>query len=319
MKKELLSIMFLLGVSIALLNVIPETNQTDSAVPQLKENKDINLGVNENDKSENPATPVTFDIIRISQNGDTIMAGKSEPNVEIFLFENKKKISSFFSDANGEWVWISDNPLTEGLKIFNLKCFNEAGKEFESSQEIYVLGDKKSLIKPMVLKLDSRNLDDINIYNTEYIDNSLTLDILNYYPKKKLTISGRAPIGTDVNIFANDILLGSVVSDFYGNWNFSSREIINIEHSNLKLSATIASIKLHIDLPLSLNQLEQNILKTSSINFVKENNSWRLTRKISDNNYLYSEIFIKNSKSLSISQLLNSKKTYNSFDSKILK
>ena len=97
------------------------------------------------------------------------------------------------------------------------------------------------------------------------------------------------------------------------------REIINIEHSNLKLSATIASIKLHIDLPLSLNQLEQNILKTSSINFVKENNSWRLTRKISDNNYLYSEIFIKNSKSLSISQLLNSKKTYNSFDSKILK
>ena len=319
MKKELLSIMFLLGVAIALLNVIPEINQTDSAVPQLKENKDIDLGVNENNKFENPATPATFDIIRISQDGDTIMAGKSEPNVEIFLFENKKKISSFFSDANGEWVWISDNPLTEGLKIFNIKCFNGEGKEFESSQEIYVLSDKKSSVKPMVLKLDSRNLDDINIYNTEYIDNSLTLDILNYYPKKKLTISGRAPIGTDVNIFANDILLGSVVSDFYGNWNFSSREIINIEHSNLKLSATIASIKLHIDLPLSLNQLEQNILKTSSINFVKENNSWRLTRKISDNNYLYSEIFIKNSKSLSISQLLNSKKTYNSFDSKILK
>ena len=319
MKKELLSIMFLLGVAIALLNVIPEINQTDSAVPQLKENKDIDLGVNENNKFETPATAATFDIIRISQDGDTIMAGKSEPNVEIFLFENKKKISSFFSDANGEWVWISDNPLTEGLKIFNIKCFNGVGKEFESSQEIYVLGDKKSLIKPMVLKLDSRNLDDINIYNTEYIDNSLTLDILNYYPKKKLTISGRAPIGTDVNIFANDILLGSVVSDFYGNWNFSSREIINIEHSNLKLSATIASIKLHIDLPLSLNQLEQNILKTSSINFVKENNSWRLTRKISDNNYLYSEIFIKNSKSLSISQLLNSKKTYNLFDSKILK
>ncbi len=319
MKKELLSIMFLLGVSIALLNVIPEINQTDSAVPQLKEKKDINLGVNENDKPENPATPVTFDIIRISQNGDTIMAGKSEPNVEIFLFENKKKISSFFSDANGEWVWISDNPLTEGLKIFNIKCFNGVGKEFESSQEIYVLGDKMPSVKPMVLKLDSRNLDDINIYNTEYIDNSLTLDILNYYPKKKLTISGRAPVGTDVNVFANDILLGSVVSDFYGNWNFSSREIINIERSNLKLSATIASIKLHIDLPLSLSQLEQNILKTSSINIIKENNSWRLTRKISDDNYLYSEIFIKNSKSLTISQLLNSKKTYNLFDSKILK
>jgi hypothetical protein len=319
MKKELLSIMFLLGVSIALVNITPEINQTDSAALQLKENKDINLGINENKKFENSGTPVTFDIIRISQDGDAIMAGKSEPNLEIFLFENKKKISSFFSDANGEWVWISDNPLTEGLKIFNIRCFNEAGKESESSQEIYVLGDKKSSSKPIVLKVDSRNLDDINIYNTEYIDNSLTLDILNYYPKKKLTISGRAPVGTDVNVYANDILLGSVSSDFYGNWNFSSREIVNIDTSNLKLSATIASIKLHIDLPLSLSQLEQNILKTSSINIIKENNSWRLTRKISDDNYLYSEIFIKNSKSLSISQLLNSKKTYNLFDSKILK
>ena len=317
MKKELLLIMFLLGVSIALINITPEINQADSGAPQLKENKDINLGINENKKIEDSSTPVTFDIIRISQDGDTIMAGKSEPNLEIFLFENKKKISSFFSDANGEWLWISDNPLTEGLKIFNIRCINEEGKEFESSQEIYVLGDEKSSVKPMVLKLDSINFDDINIYNTEYIDNSLTLDILNYYPKKKLTISGRAPVGTDVNVFANDILLGSVSSDFYGNWNFSSREIVNIETSNLKLSATIASIKLHIDLPLSLIQLEQNILKTSSINIIKENNSWRLTRKISDDNYLYSEIFIKKSKSLSISQLLNSKKTYNLFDSKI--
>ena len=87
MKKELLSIMFLLGASIALLNVIPEINQTDSVVHQLKD-KDIDLGVNENNKSVNLATPVTFDIIRISQDGDTIMAGKSEPNLEIFLFEN---------------------------------------------------------------------------------------------------------------------------------------------------------------------------------------------------------------------------------------
>ena len=209
MKKELLLIMFLLGVSIALINITPEINQADSGAPQLKENKDINLGINENKKIEDSSTPVTFDIIRISQDGDTIMAGKSEPNLEIFLFENKKKISSFFSDANGEWLWISDNPLTEGLKIFNIRCINEEGKEFESSQEIYVLGDEKSSVKPMVLKLDSINFDDINIYNTEYIDNSLTLDILNYYPKKKLTISGRAPVGIDVNVFASIFLLPS--------------------------------------------------------------------------------------------------------------
>lgn len=315
MKKELLSIMFLLGVSVALLNIVPHIKQDEFVEGQLSMNKDIDLSTDEKNKFKNIGTPVTFDIIRISQDGDAVMAGKSEPNLEIFLFENNKRISRFLSDANGEWVWISDSPLTEGLKIFNLKCINDEGKEFESSQEIYVLGDSKSSIKPIVLKLNASNLDDIDIYNTDYIDNSLTLDILNYYPKKKLTLSGRAPAGSNVKVLANDVILGTVSSDFYGNWEFSSIEIENIDRSKIKILTTIAGIKLQIDLPLSLSQLEQNIVRTSSTKIVKENNSWRMTRKVSNESYLYSEIFIRNLRSLSMSQLLISEKTINFFNS----
>tara|TARA_X000000950_G_scaffold285926_1_gene393252 strand:- start:1412 stop:2395 length:984 start_codon:yes stop_codon:yes gene_type:complete len=327
MKKELLSIMFLLGVSLSLLNILPYFNQNGSIEAQFNERKNTNQSINEINKSENVVIPVTFDIIRISQDGDAVMAGKSEPNLEMFLFENNKKIASFFSDANGEWVWISDRPLTQGLKVFNVKCFG-AGKEFESSQEIYVLGDNMSLKKPIVLKLDSSNLDDIDIYNTDYIDNGLTLDLLNYYPKKKLTVSGRAPVGTEVKVFANDILLGNVSTDFYGNWKFSSKEIVNINSSKLKFLTSIAGKKFQINLPLSLSQLEQKIFKTSSTKIIKESNSWRLTRKISDETYLYSEIFIRNSNlysenfisnlnSFSISQLFKSERNINNPKDKI--
>ena len=311
MKKELLSIMFLLGVSVSIINILPNLNQNGSLKTELNEVKNIN----EIEKFENLSKSVTFDIIRISQDGDAVMAGKSEPNLEIFLFENNKKIASFYSDANGEWVWISDSPITEGLKVFNVKCL-EAGREFESSQEIYVLGDNMSSIKPIVLKLDSTNFDDMNIYNTDYIDNGLTLDILNYFPKKKLTLSGRAPVGNDVKIFANDIFLGNASTDFYGNWKFSSKEIVNTERSKLKFLTTISGVKLEINLPISLDQLEQKISKTSSTKIIKENDSWRLTRKISDETYMYSEIFIGNSKSFIISQLFNSKKNINSFNNK---
>ena len=251
MKKELLSIMFLLGVSFLILNISPYFNQNRIIEAQLNESKNINQGINEMKKLENEGIPVTFDIIRISQDGDAVMAGKSEPNLEIFLFENNEKIASFFSDANGEWVWISESPLTQGLKVFNVKCF-EKGKEFQSSQEVYVLGDSMSSKKPIVLKLDSSNFDDIDIYNTDYIENGLTVDILNYYPKKKLTVSGRAPVGTNVKVFANDILLGNVLTDFYGNWKFSSQEIVNIESSKLKFFTTITGKKFQINLPLSL-------------------------------------------------------------------
>ena len=321
MKKELLSIMFLLGVSYLFLNILPFIDKNGIVEAEFNERKNINQTINETKKLENVGIPITFDIIRISQDGDAVMAGKSEPNLEIFLFENNKKIASFFSDANGEWVWISESPLTQGLKVFNIKCF-EAGKEFNSSQEIYVLDDNTSSKKPIVLKLDSSNFDVMDIYNTEYIDNSLTLDILNYYPKTKLTVSGRAPAGTDVKVFSNDVLLGNVSTDFNGNWKFSSKEIVNIERSKLKFFTTIAGKKFQINLPLSLSQLEQKISKTTSTRIIKENDSWRLTRKISDETYLYSEIFIKNSNlyseilistpnSLLISQLFKSEKNTN--------
>ena len=326
MKKELLSIMFLLGVSFSLLNILPYINKNGIVETQFNERKNINQTTNELKKPEDEGIPVTFDIIRISQDGDAVMAGKSEPNLEIFLFENDNKIASFFSDANGEWVWISENPLTQGLKVFNVKCF-EAGKVFESSQEIYVLGDNMSSKKPIVLKLDSSNFDDIDIYNTDYIDNGLTLDILNYYPKKKLTVSGRAPVGTDVKVFANDVYLGNVSTDFYGNWKFSSKEIVNIERSKLKFFTTITGKKFQINLPINLSQLEQKIFKTTSTKIIKGNDSWRLTRKISNETYLYSEIFIRNSNlytenfisntnSLLISQFFKPEKNINSINAK---
>ena len=93
MKKELLSIMFLLGISLSLLNLLPYINKNGIIEAQFNESKNIDQTINEIKKSENVGIPVTFDIIRISQDGDAVMAGKSEPNVEIFLFENNKKIT----------------------------------------------------------------------------------------------------------------------------------------------------------------------------------------------------------------------------------
>ena len=63
MKKELLSIMFLLGVSISLINIFPNLNQNGSLMKELNEVKNINQNLNEIEKFENLSKSVTFDII----------------------------------------------------------------------------------------------------------------------------------------------------------------------------------------------------------------------------------------------------------------
>ena len=201
MKKEILSIMFLLSLSLGLLYYLPDVIVEDYM--EVNEIENLTSNVEKNKQSNNlidfENTQLTFDIIRVSPDGDTVMAGQSEPNVHIYLYENKKEISSFFADTNGEWIWISDVPLTQGVKVFSIKFTDREGEDHWSNQEIYILDDKSSKLKPKVVKISSDNFDDIDVYNQDYFDNGITLDLLNYKPGKKFTISGRAPSDITVN------------------------------------------------------------------------------------------------------------------------
>ena len=61
----------------------------------------------------------TFDIVRISKNGDVVMAGKSEPNETIELLDGEEIIAEVSSDENGEWIWVSGFRLKAVLKNLN--------------------------------------------------------------------------------------------------------------------------------------------------------------------------------------------------------
>ena len=85
--------------------------------PVLQENifkKEINVNKKEDLYSDQipqtlqsyNASLLTFDIVRISKNGDVVMAGKSEPNETIELFDGEEIIAEVSSDENGEWIWV---------------------------------------------------------------------------------------------------------------------------------------------------------------------------------------------------------------------
>lgn len=298
MKKEILSIMFLLSLSLGLLYYLPdfivedymETNEIENLAGNIEKNKQSNnLIVDKN-------TQLTFDIIRVSPDGDTVMAGQSEPDVHIYLYENKKEISSFFADPNGEWIWISDDPLTQGVKVFTIKFRDRDGEEHWSNQEIYILDDKSSKLKPKVVKISSNNFDDIDVYNQDYIDNGITLDLLSYKPGKKFTISGRAPSNTILNLFSNELFIAKIKSDFNGHWKYSS-ELNRKLSSNLNITSKIDGKDLSIVIPLDIIFVDRDLKFNDSVMVEMDTKgTWKITRKINENEYVFSEIFNDNLK-----------------------
>ena len=297
MKKEILSIMFLLSLSLGLLYYLPDVIVEDYM--EVNEIENLTSNVEKNKQSKNlidfENTQLTFDIIRVSPDGDTVMAGQSEPNVHIYLYENKKEISSFFADTNGEWIWISDVPLTQGVKVFSIKFTDREGEDHWSNQEIYILDDKSSKLKPKVVKISSDNFDDIDVYNQDYFDNGITLDLLNYKPGKKFTISGRAPSDIIVNLFSNELLIAKIKSDFNGHWKYSS-ELNRKLSQNLNITSKINGKDLSIKIPL-MDFIDKDIEFNDSVKVEMDaKGTWKITRKINENEYVFSEIFNDNFK-----------------------
>ena len=297
MKKEILSILFLLSFSLGLFyllpNVIMQGNMEvdEITIPSniIKENRELHNISDEN-------TPLTFDIIRVSPDGDTVMAGQSEPNVHIYLYENKKEVSSFYADPNGEWIWISDYPLTQGIKVFSIKFTDREGQDHWSNQEIYILDDKSSKLKPKVVKMSSNNFDDIDVYNQDYFDNGIILDLLNYKPGKNFTISGRAPSDSIVNIFSNKLLIAKTKSDFNGFWKYSS-ELDSKLALNLNITSKINGKDLNIDIPLDMKFVDRDFEFKDSVKVVMDSKgTWKIIRKINEKEFVFSEIFNNNFK-----------------------
>ncbi len=324
MKKELITLTFLSSIFILVYFLFPnlQENIKKDDVKKLTEKSEI-YGSHQKEKlSEDKVINLTFDIVRISKHGDAVLAGKSEPNIYIQLLDNDNEIANFFSDGNGEWIWVSDLPLTRGIKKFKLKHVKEDGKSFESDQTIVILNDKKTESKPVVAKFLDSSVKTIDMLNLDSIGNGLSLDLVNYDPLGSLSIKGRTLPNQVVSFLDSLKIVGKSISDENGKWKLT---IKNLDLLNIKTIETVIKGQ-KISIPFSkINFDEYDKIKKLKFEnkkiIVKPGNSlWRIARKNLGGGIFYSEIYRSNLKSIKNPDLIYPGQVFNmpSIKSKIL-
>ena len=138
MKKEILLLSILVSVSILTYVFIPTF---DSEKESLNRELITERKLEKNIPFENNVE-LTFDIVRLNPDGNAIIAGKTIPNSEVLIFDGNDKLATVLSDSNGDWVWMSESPLSPGLKRFNLKSFVDEDV-FVSAENVIILREKK--------------------------------------------------------------------------------------------------------------------------------------------------------------------------------
>ena len=101
---------------------VPVVNKIKEAKPLIEEDKKV-----ENIKSEKI---LNLQTIRVNPGGDVLIAGKTVPNSELNVISNGKIIAKTLSDNVGEFVIVTENPLSVGDHILAFKITSSEKKNY---------------------------------------------------------------------------------------------------------------------------------------------------------------------------------------------
>ena len=243
------------------------------------------------------ASLLTFDIVRISKNGDVVMAGKSEPNETIELLDGAEIIAEVSSDENGEWIWVSGFPIKSGIKKFKLQYKNNLNTSSLSDQTVIVLVDNEENSVPKVARVLNSDVESIDMLNLEKINDSITLDVLSYSPPGLVIISGRTIPNKEIEIFKSAEFLGNTKSNENGIWKFIIKKN---DYSNEEISIKAKINDETLILTYNENEIQKRFKKTNfefyddRIIVQKGNSLWRIARKTLGGGVFYIEIYKNN-------------------------
>ena len=237
---------------------------------------------------------LTFDIVRLDKKGDVVIAGKTSPNIKVDILDGNETLASVFSDSNGDWVWVSEKPLPEGIKRFNLKHF-DGEDEFFSHQNIIILREKNKYLSSKILKFSKSSSLEIINNNKKIL--GLSLDIAEYLDEDSLMLTGRTKPNAKVKLFFSDNFIKDSTSDNRGVWKI---ELKNFEFTdnNLIVTTEIEGQKITLRTKIFEKKIDPNFIFEKEVVVKNGNSLWRIARKTLGGGVYYSEIYKSNMKEI---------------------
>ena len=237
---------------------------------------------------------LTFDIVRLDKKGDVVIAGKTSPNIKVDILDGNETLASVFSDSNGDWVWVSEKPLPEGIKRFNLKHF-DGEDEFFSHQNIIILREKNKYLSSKILRFSKDS--SLEIINNNQKILGLSLDIAEYFDEDGLMLTGRAKPNTKVKLFFSDNFIKESESNNRGVWKMQLKKF-DFTDNNLIITTEIEGQNIKLKTRIFEKKIDPNFIFEKEVIVKNGNSLWRIARKTLGGGVYYSEIYKNNMKEI---------------------
>ena len=269
-------------------------------------------------------TPPSFDVVRVNPRGDTVIAGRAQPNAEVTVREGDREIGHVTADAHGEWVLVPKQPLAAGSRELSLSARGPGGATTSAPDKVVVVvpepgkdiagratgkGTTSEGTGALALRVPSGGKLGTTVLQKPGGGSgaaepkpgqgggpALSLDAVDYNDAGRLALSGHAPEGAHVNAYLNNRLLGTGIAGSDRVWRVAPDMTVPPGLYTLRIDQVDKGGKVVARVETRFVRAEPiGDLPRDSVVFVQPGNSlWRLARRVYGHGTEYTVIFEAN-------------------------
>lgn len=284
-------------------------------------------GADDAPKVENPS----FDVVRVSPDGSSVIAGRAEPNSKVTVKEGKDVLGEAQADDRGEWVLLPEKPLAPGDRELSVESKDAKGNVKGGDENVVVLipekpakdtkapivkedngkaetGDQSGQNPIIAMKVPSDGKGPAKILQgpgakVEQDGKAdakkapqLSVGVVDYNDKGQVSMSGKADPDSNVRVYLDNRFVGNAQSNKTGDWGLTLGDDINPGQYKLRADEVDKSGKVTARLELPFERADvKKLLQPGQRYIVQPGNSlWRIARRAYGEGIKYWVIYNQN-------------------------
>jgi LysM repeat protein len=261
------------------------------------------------DRAAKPGDPnlPTFDVVRVSPTGDTVIAGRAAPGATIIIKDGQTEIGRITADDKGEWVYLPSDPLPPGNRYLSLETIGPDGKILASPDVVVLAVPERTDTGPLVA--EERTTEPLAVQMPRAGEGpsrliqgdgpqKIEFDIsaVDYTPAGRVIVSGRAPKGDSVALYMDDAPLGKAQADAQNHWSLTLKDKVSPGVHKLRAERIGPDGKViaNVSIPFRQEEIMPNLADGQVVVVQPGNSLWRIARRVYGEGVQYTIIYRAN-------------------------
>ncbi len=240
-----------------------------------------------------PVITPSFDVVRISPEGNAVIAGRAEPGAEVEVTVGDAVIATVTADDRGEWVAVPETPIEPGSRQLALTQRTVEGETVASESVVILLVPERPVVGEsanqgaLALVMPRDDVGGATLLQTPTAGVGLkgsedfSLDTIEYDKNGAFALSGRAEPYSQITAYIDNRFIGNATADKNEIWRITPDALITPGLHKLRVDQIDATGNVIARLETPFSRAE--FLLPSDVNalvVVQPGNSlWRIARR----------------------------------------